>query len=115
MERFNEVVIKNVTEQPKNIHLAVHPFPFNRIKMMMHKGDYTNNDGTELEEWQKHLADDLWDKIPGISDLFFCNGEITIQHQGVFEDEEIIEVATEIIKPYLDKNLNLINLLGRSA
>lgn len=112
LEKFNKVVIKDVTSQKHNIHLAVHPFPFGVIMMMMNKGDYTNHDGTELKDWQKRLADSLWENIPGISDLFFCNGEITIQHQGIFEDIEIIEAAKEIISPSLEENLKLNNMLS---
>ncbi len=80
--------------------------------MMMDKGDYTNHDGTELAGWQKNLAGSLWDEIPGIAILFFLNGEITIQHQGIFSDEEIIEAATEIIEPFLVENHNLNNLIA---
>ncbi len=107
-ERFNKVVINDVTQHKHNIHLAVHPFPFDSIKMMMNKGDYTNHDGTELNEWQTRLADSLWDNLPGVNDLFFNNGGITIQHNGIFEDNEIIEVAIEIIEPFLQANLKII-------
>lgn len=110
MKGFNKVVVRNVTQQKNNVHLAVHPFFFNRILMMMNKGDYSNHDGSELTDWQKHLADELWNNIPGLSDLFFCNGEITIQHTGIFNDSEIFDAASEIIRPYLEENLTLINM-----
>ena len=47
MNQFNKVVIKNVTDHPTNIHLAVHPFPFGSIHMMMNKGDYTKATSNE--------------------------------------------------------------------
>lgn len=101
---FDKVVIRNVTSQATNVHLAVHPFRcFDGIRMMMHRGDY--NDlfkKEELSEWKQRLADALWDEIPGLQNLFFSNGEITLQHHGVFEDAAIAAAATEIIQPALE-------------
>jgi len=111
IKQFNKVVIRDVTQQKHNVHLAVHPFPFGSILMMMHKGSYTNHDGTELIDWQKSLADSLWDNIPGLSDLFFSNGNITIQHHGIFEDEDIKTAAEAIIRPFLEENLKLANMI----
>jgi hypothetical protein len=109
---FNRVVIINKTQQAENIHLAVHPFPFDHWITSMHKkGDYGHSFGEEgpevTSEWQQRLADALWDGIPGLDTIFFKNGEITLQHAGVFSDEEIIEGAIAIIKPVLEQNLIL--------
>ncbi|MCK9369899.1 hypothetical protein M0R04_08345 [Candidatus Dojkabacteria bacterium] len=109
---FNKVIIKNVTEQKHNIHLAVHPFRCDYfIKSFRGKGDYQMiRDTEELPEWQKKLSDDLYDNIPGLREIYFSNGEITLQHVGVFEDEELIEEASKIIEPYLTTNLKLEGL-----
>ncbi len=115
---FDQVVIKDVTQQARNIHLAVHPFPIaNHINMMTRKGDYgherdfdTKEPVTTMAEWQKRLAVAMWDGIPGLSTLFFVNGSITLHHNGVFEDALIIEGATSIIRPALEQELQLRNL-----
>lgn len=112
---FNKVIIKNVTQQPNNIHIAVHPFPIKVIRMMMYKGDYEDSDYKgELSQWQKELSDKLFDNIPGLSDLFFDNGNITIQHSGVFSDPEIYNAAVEIIEPYLKSQLALQSLENKT-
>lgn len=110
---FNKVVIKNTTQQEENVHLAVHPFKCDKMAMMMGKGDYGTdyfNSGWEMPEYQKKLADQLWEEIPGLHNLFFSNGQITLQHVGLFTDEQIIEAATEIIRPILEQNLLLSDI-----
>lgn len=109
---FDRVIIKDVTRTETNIHLAVHPFttPNAELVMMMSRERYQSPSGTELPEWQQRLADALWDGIPGLDTLFFNNGEITLQHTGVFSDAEIIEAAEEIIRPVLETQLTLKKL-----
>jgi len=102
-DEFYKVVIRDKTMEQGNIHLAVHPFPVPHILMMMGKGNYTDHYGCSLPDWQRKLADELWDKLPGLQDLFFNNGEITIQHNGLFRDSEIREAAIKIIEPYLEE------------
>lgn len=107
MSLVDKVIISNRTTSRHNIHLAVHPFSHNGIIMMMQKGDYDNHRGDVLAEWKQKLADSLWDKIPGLHSLFFQNGEITIQHVGLYSDEEIISEAEAIIMPVLKGQLLL--------
>lgn len=110
---FNVVVFRNKTKRVNNIHLSVHPFYQPFVYSMYFRGDYKehipyNNGGIALC-WRP-LADKLWDNIPGLNVLFFLNGEIILQHSGVFPDNEIIEAAREIILPYLEEQLKLNNL-----
>ena len=108
---FQRVVIKQGwPEQQHNIHLAVHPFSFGRIRMMNYKGDEGIFD-EPLLPWQQAIADALWDSIPGLARLFFTNGAITIQHNGAFADAEIVATATEILRPALEEELQLSGLL----
>ena len=109
MKEFDHVVIRNRTKQEQNIHLAVHPFMAGEegIVMMTRRGNYGDAD---LPEWKQRLADKLWDTLPGLHRLFFLNGEITIQHGGVFEDAEIFEVASAIIRPALEAQLLLASI-----
>ena len=102
----NQVIVRNVTEQERNVHLAIHPFQFGVIAMMSNKGDYGRrfNDGEEMILWQREMADALWDGIPGLSTLFFVNGGVTLQHNGLFNDAEVIDEATKIITPFLMTN-----------
>ncbi len=104
---FNRVVIRNRTQDEKNIHLAVHPFKCDGLRQINVKGDYTDIFKGLPPDWMIHLADDLWDGIPGLARLFFSNGQITIQHTGTFDDKEIIEAAKEIIEPFLTEQLTL--------
>lgn len=109
MPDFNRVIIRNTTEHEENIHLSVHPFPMeDGIRMMMHRGDYGLWEREKpLAQWKKELADALWDGIPGLQHLFFNNGQITLQHHGVFPDAGIIEAAEAIIRPVLETQLRL--------
>lgn len=108
MPDFNRVVIRNVTQHDRNIHLSVHPFPLEAvIRMMETKGEYGNHFQDDPPEWRQRLADALWDALPGLTRLFFANGSITLQHSGVFSDAEIIEAATEVIQPVLAGQLLL--------
>ena len=108
MEFFKEVVFKNLTLQKNNIHLGVHPFRMGEgIVMMMSKGDYGLSHQKLDSQWEKDLADKLWDNIPGMDILFFDNGEVTLQHKGIYEDEELISVAEQIIRPILEWGLAL--------
>ena len=115
--KFDKVVIKNNTTGANNIHLAVHPFRCAYvIKHMMEKGDYDVGYGETREplpDWQQKLSDELWDNIPGLQSLFFQNGEITLQHSGVFDDTEIIKSSTDILNPYLERELRLQKLAGK--
>jgi hypothetical protein len=112
MSRFDRVVVVNKTMHAHNVHLGVHPFSFpSGIKMMTRKGDYDFYlKSGEMAEWQKKLADELWDGIPGLSTLFFDNGQITLQHSGVFTDHDIVAEATDIITPFLEQEMLLKNL-----
>lgn len=110
MEDLTRPIIKNVTRDERNVHLAVYPFFHNSINMMMHKGHYGEYFDEKLSEWKKELADKLWDNVPGISCLFFNNGEITIQHNGVLEDNDVIELATRVIQPYLETNIRIMTI-----
>jgi len=115
--RFKQVVIKNVTQQKHNIHLAVHPFYFDEVIRHFEKqGDYKGGSfqETEVVDWQRRLLDELWAGIPGLHSVFFTNGEITLQHAGIFDDEEIITSASEIIQPYLEQELKLRQLTDES-
>ena len=104
---FKRVVIRNNTEQQHNIHITVHPFPIKSIYMFSWKGDYGHYEDKELSQYQKSLADKLWDEIPGLHSMFFSNGNITLQHTGIFPDNDIYEVAVSIIQPVLEENLKL--------
>ncbi len=110
---MNKVVIRNRTEQAFNMHLAVYPFPhlFSTSTMMSTRGDYGHDWEEPMPEWQRNLADSLWDAIPGLTRLFFKNGEITLQHAGVFDDPEILGMATKVIEPVLQSNLTLQEIL----
>lgn len=111
---FDRVVIKNVTQQKHNVHIAVHPFKSAGLRMMMRPGDYDETGdeykGAPIPEWQRGLADSLWERIPGLHTLFFGNGQITIQHAGIFDDEDIIEAAAAILQPVLQAQLLLESL-----
>lgn len=105
---FNKVVIKNTTQFHHNVWLAVYPFYVADMVRMEHKGHYGYDwDTGSISEWQKALADKLWDKLPGLQTIYFDNGEIILQHNGLFSDEEIIAAATEVIQPVLEDNLLL--------
>ncbi len=107
MPDFNRVVIRDRTAQQHNIHLAVHPFLMDGIRMITRKGDYMDIYRGPLPDWIAHLADELWDGVPGLSTLFLKNGGITIQHEGAFDDKEIVTAAKEIIEPFLTEQLTL--------
>ena len=109
---INKVLIKDVTRQENNVHIAVYPFPHAYIVMQMHKGDKFEEDifGCLEELWKRELSNMLWDEIPGLDTLFFANGKVTIHHNGLLDDSEVIEIATEIIKPYLETQLKLMML-----
>jgi hypothetical protein len=104
---FNRVIVKADTGQSRNIHLAVHPFRMPRIAMMSMAGMY---DYYGVPPAKQPLAERLWSEIPGLRTLFFRNGEITIQHNGLFSDEEIVQAATAIITPHLEEQLSLEQL-----
>lgn len=113
-DRFSRVVVRNTSDaaQRHNIHIAVHPFSCQQLHMMSARGIYGfSGDRPELADYQKRLADRLWDKIPGLSHLFFGNGHITIQHYGAFDDGDIYAAAVAIITPVLEENLWLDNLI----
>lgn len=107
MPDFNRVVIRDRTENAHNIHLAVHPFRCDSPRKIDSQGDYMNIFKGPLPDWLARLADGLWDAIPALTCLLFRNGEITIQHTGVFDDKEIVEAAKEIIEPFLTEQLTL--------
>jgi hypothetical protein len=110
MPNFDRVVIKADARHPRNIHLAVHPFRMPGPVAILVAGLY---DPPGVPPSKRPLADRLWEGIPGLLALFFSNGKITIQHSGLFPDEEIITAATEIIAPHLEEQLAL-DRLGRS-
>jgi hypothetical protein len=104
---FDRVVIKADARSSTNIHLAVHPFRMPRPVAMLSAGPYED---LGLPPSKRPLADQLWEGIPGLSALFFSNGNITINHSGLFPDAEIIAAATEIIAPHLEEQLVLDRL-----
>lgn len=130
MPNFNRVVIKNTTEpigtkhydsfydeRPPfvydggNVHIALHPFKCPRLVSMNRPQDYgLHFDDYEMPEYQKRLADALWESLPALHTLFFGNGQITIQHRNVFSDDEIFEAAEQIIRPILEQN-QMLNTL----
>ena len=111
MKFFKEVVFKDLTQQRYNIHLGVHPFRMGKgLVMMDEKGDYGlhyEEESKQLAQWEKDLADQLWDNIPGMDVLFFDNGKVVIQHKGIYEDDQIIPVVEQIIRPVLEWGLAL--------
>lgn len=109
---FNKIVFSAHINYSANIHIRVHPFAVSRMVMMTEPGEYNHyfTDDTPLTESQKILADTLWEAIPGLNNLFFDNGEITIQHDGLFDDSEILEAAKTIIMPELEATLELQRL-----
>jgi hypothetical protein len=110
MPNFDRVVIKADARHPGNIHLAVHPFRMPKRVVILVAGLY---DPPGVPPSKRPLADRLWEGIPGLLALFFSNGEITIQHSGLFPDEEIITAATAIITPHLEEQL-VLDRLGQS-
>lgn len=105
MTDLNNPIIKNVTQHEGNVHLAVYPFFHNSINMMTEQGYYRDHEGSQMTDWEKSLADKLWETIPSLAVLFFNNGEITIQHHRLLSDEEVVEMASSIILPYLTANM----------
>ncbi len=101
---FDRVVIKiSPRSKEGNLHILVHPFNTDHIVMMMGKESIRWRK-EELHEWQVPLAEQLFDKIPGLQTLFFNNGEITMQHAGVFSDTEVFLKVKEIVEPVLVTN-----------
>ena len=107
---LNKPIIKDVTLDSKNVHLAVYPFFHGAINMMMHMGDYGEHGYNPMQEWEHELSDKLWNNIPCLNMMFFSNGNITLQHNGLLTDAEVIELATPIIMPYLETNIKLKQL-----
>ena len=107
MGRFDRVVIRDRTEHQGNIHLAVHPFKCDGLRRIENPGDYMDIRKGPLPDYLASLADALWDGIPGLTRLFFSNGQITLQHTGVFDDKEIVAAARELLEPILETNLAL--------
>ena len=115
MTNFNRVIIRDMSpNDPTVASLAVHPFPFDGQAMMLERGVVAQHEalvrmglskGVELSEWQKELADSLWDNLPTLQSLQMVNGMIALQHSGAFEPAEISEAAIAIIKPYLEMQL----------
>ena len=103
------VIIKEVTTQGRNVQLAVYPFfTTYHIHHFRRRGQFDMIwEGDKLPEWHKSLSNILFDKVPGLQDLFFTNGEITLQHSGVLEDAEVIELTKEVITPFLEQELRL--------
>lgn len=60
-----------------------------------------------MVEWKCRLADALFEGIPGLTRLFFTNGNITIQHSGAFPGKDILAAAKAIIQPALEAQLAL--------
>lgn len=103
-KRFNRVVIRPRGGQLGNIHLGVWPFSVGSIVGIEHYSLETQL--AKLPEPYAALARTLWDAVPGIKHLYFSNGQITIQHSGAFDDEEIIDVVSPIIHPVLEAALD---------
>jgi hypothetical protein len=105
---FNKVVFHPVDSSERNIHIAVHPFPCDDvIRLMESPGDYGRVTQEPLTEWKRRLADALFEGIPGLTHLFFTNGNITIQHAGIFSQAEILAGAEAIVRPVLEVQLAL--------
>ena len=113
---FDKIVIKNRTTHENNIHLAVYPFPMTGpdwIRSFRYKGDPDTDLGREsLVDWQRKCVDQFFEILPGLQAVFLRNGEITLQHSGVFSDEEIVEAASKILRPVLEENLRLERLMA---
>lgn len=111
---FNKVVIKpsdSPREGAHNIWLAVHPLKLDYIRGSDRPGDYGRiGNWSDTPQYLKDLIDQLWDTLPGLHHLSFSNGQVVIQHSGAFSDQEITEVAIEIIRPVLEANLSLESL-----
>lgn len=106
MSTFNKVVFRHVGVSERNVHIAVHPFPCeDGTRGMSWRTDYGSPLKEALAEWKCRLADALWDGIPGLHDLFFSNGMISIQHTGAFSDKEVLTAAEAIIRPVLAAQL----------
>ena len=102
-----KMIAKALVSACEDLRLAVHPFTVTGgLYLMNNKGDYgTDTPKPELFQWQKELADTLWDVIPGLLTLFFSNGEIHIRHSGCFSNKELESVALSVIKPFLSREL----------
>jgi len=113
---FNQVVFKADTSHSQIVQMAIHPFFINQMVIMPAPGNYgILLDTPAIADYQKQLADALWDHIPGLSCLFFTNGSIVIQHAGVFSSEEIAAAAEKIILPVLENTLRFTHLLTNST
>jgi len=110
---FRQIRIRNITQEQQAVNLAVYPFScMEGTRMMYCRGEYNDILSGELSQWKRALADALWDGVPGLNILYFSNGGITLRHNGVCDDAEVIELATAIITPALEQNLAL-SILGK--
>ncbi len=109
MADFNRVVIKDISLSfdQHAVRMAVHPFPFDGDGEDYFKMTSRGKFSIDIPDHQKRLANALWERIPGLRSMYFKNGEISIYHSGIFENEEIYKAALDIVTPFLEQNLAL--------
>jgi hypothetical protein len=110
MTDLNKAIIKDTTRDANNYHivsLAVYPF-FKGERVLLMEASSTSR--KELSTWEKEMANKIWSTIPGVSYIDLQNGQIVITHHGVLDNKEIAEMATKIIEPYLQTNINIRKL-----
>lgn len=112
-----EIIIRDRTKQTGNVHVAIHPLRTSgNTWMSIYKGHYGSQDIFADEEnkmplWLRKMADDLWEAVPGLNTLSIGNGEITLQHVGIFEDREVIAYAEPVIRHHIELNERLLQVL----
>ena len=113
-------IVRNHKYGKNNVHIGVYPLFVSRLQLIMGasscQGDFVDygnsNSGRVLSESQQNLAKQLFEEVPGINALFLGNGCVTIQHTGVFNDDEVVELATSVLTPYLEAELKFRSLLA---
>lgn len=68
-----------------------------------------------MPDWADRLAGELWEGVPTLKMLALDNGQIIMHHTSAFTDDEIIEIATPIIKKFLEENRTLMGYLEKTA
>lgn len=113
--RFNKVVIKKSDDTRRdmqhNLWFSIHPLKLDYIRSSDHPGNYGRiEDWTDTPQYIKDLMDTMWSEIPGLTRISFSNGKCVVQHEGVFDDNDIADVVIHILTPVLEANLALLNL-----